>query len=56
MKRCDAVFLMRGWEKSKGARAEHDVAKGRMMKVFYDDIQPFLSDWILGKARWRSWS
>lgn len=32
---CDGVFMMPGWEHSRGARMEHDWAHEQQMPVFY---------------------
>lgn len=34
---CDAVYMLDGWQHSKGARAEHDYAKARGTAIFYED-------------------
>ena len=34
MKRCDAVLLMEGWERSEGARAEYQKAKCLLMPIY----------------------
>ena len=34
--RCDAMVMTPDWERSSGARAEHDFAKARGIEVFYD--------------------
>lgn len=36
---CKAIFMLRGWEKSTGARAEHAAATWAEMKIFYESIQ-----------------
>jgi nucleoside 2-deoxyribosyltransferase len=36
LKRCDAVLAIPGWEKSKGATAEVEVASKAGIPVFYD--------------------
>jgi hypothetical protein len=35
--RCDAVMMMRGWQSSRGAVLEHDLALRLGKKVFYQD-------------------
>ena len=32
---CDAIYMLRGWENSKGARAEHAVAVWIGLKIMY---------------------
>jgi len=32
---CDAIYMLKGWEDSKGAKIEHNLAKGLGIKVFY---------------------
>lgn len=34
--RCDAILMTPDWQRSSGARAEHDVAQGRGLPIFYD--------------------
>jgi hypothetical protein len=34
---CDAIYLMQGWEKSKGAQAELALAKFLGLSVYYED-------------------
>lgn len=36
---CDAIFMMRGWENSKGAQMEHTYAKNRCYTVIYEGEQ-----------------
>jgi hypothetical protein len=36
LRRCDAVLMTPDWERSSGARAEHDFAKTHGVEVFYD--------------------
>lgn len=35
LKRCDAIFMLPGWENSEGARVEHTVAHDLGLKTFY---------------------
>lgn len=35
----DAIYMLRGWEKSPGAQLEHDCARRLGLKVFYQ-VQP----------------
>ena len=32
---CDAMYMMKGWEKSEGARAEHALATALGMRLMY---------------------
>ena len=32
---CDAIYMMRGWRRSPGARAEHEYAKATNKKIIY---------------------
>lgn len=34
--RCDAVLMTPDWQRSSGAKAEHEFAKARKIPVFYD--------------------
>ena len=34
---CDAIYMLKGWEKSKGARIEYRIAKNRGMEIIYED-------------------
>jgi hypothetical protein len=36
LKRCDAVLLIRGWEKSEGSRGERCYALDHNIPIFYD--------------------
>lgn len=36
MRICDAIVFLKGWEDSKGAKMEHDIAKNTNMKMFYE--------------------
>ena len=35
---CSAIFLLKGWEESKGAKRELEVATERKMEVFYESV------------------
>jgi len=37
--RCDIIVMMRGWENSKGATAEHNYAKEMGIQVIYDAVE-----------------
>ena len=45
MKRCDAVLMVPGWEKSQGAMIEYKVAINRGLPVFCSlvDLRAFVS-------------
>jgi len=36
LSRCDIVVMMKGWEKSQGARAEHDYAQELGITIYYE--------------------
>jgi len=36
---CDAIYMLPGWEQSKGATAEHAVAQWRGLTIFYPEIK-----------------
>lgn len=38
---CDAILMMKGWERSVGARLEFDVAAISGLKIFYEDGMTF---------------
>ena len=42
--KCDAMLMTPDWERSGGARAEHDYAAERHMKIFYD--LKSLGEWL----------
>jgi len=44
MSRCDAIMLLKGWEKSSGTRAEVELAKKLGIQVF-DDLKD-LKAWV----------
>ena len=35
LKDCDAIFMLEGWEKSKGAKAEHALAEWMGLDLYY---------------------
>ena len=36
MRICDAIVFLKGWQDSKGAAMEHDIAQHTNMKIFYE--------------------
>lgn len=40
--KCHALFMLRGWEASVGARLEHSVAAHCGMKIYYEIVPEFL--------------
>lgn len=36
IRQCNAIYMLRGWENSTGATAEHHLAKWRKMQVFFE--------------------
>lgn len=47
MLRCNAVLMMAGWEKSRGARGEEAMAKKVGIPVFYNIAD--LAGWVAGQ-------
>lgn len=47
LERCDALLLLPGWEKSKGARMERQRAIEKQIPIFYDI--KMLKVWLEGK-------
>lgn len=37
LRRCDAVFMLRGWRDSRGATAEHEEAVARGLEILYEE-------------------
>ncbi len=48
LKKCDAILMTPDWERSSGARAEHDIAKRSLIPIFYD--LKALQEWLWVKA------
>jgi hypothetical protein len=42
LRRCDAIYIMTGWENSKGARWELKVARAIGLKVYWEDRGDFV--------------
>lgn len=49
---CDVVVMMKGWEASTGASAEHSLAKSLGMQILYDE-EPTSKDLSLLTRIWR---
>jgi hypothetical protein len=37
LKRCDAIYLLKGWQSSQGATTEHNIAKELGLEIFYEE-------------------
>ena len=37
LKRCDAVFMLRGWQSSVGSLKEHELAEKLNIPIYYED-------------------
>jgi len=46
LRRCDAIVMVNGWEKSKGACAEKALAEELSMEVFTERQIPELCNWV----------
>lgn len=53
---CDAVYMLLGWEKSRGALVEHTLATGLGLHVLYDAIRVARAAWIAQCAARYSWA
>ncbi len=51
MLRCDAIFLVEGWDQSKGAREELTRAKEKGLPFFHSEAA--LSTWLGASLPWR---
>ena len=36
LSKCDTIYMLKGWEKSKGATMEHDYAVKHCLKIIYE--------------------
>lgn len=34
--RCEAIYMLTGWETSRGARIEHNIAREMQLKIIYE--------------------
>ena len=41
---CKAIYMLQGWEESKGARIEHYIATKKRMPIMYEVEQPMMSE------------
>ena len=46
---CDAIYLLEGWEESKGAKLEMDVASSCGLRVFYNESIDTLLKYVKGE-------
>lgn len=44
LQQCDAIFMLRGWESSTGARAEKALAEWMRLEVFYEENEDVLEE------------
>ena len=42
---CKAIYMLQGWEESKGARIEHYIATKKRMPIMYEVEQPIISEY-----------
>ncbi len=47
----DAIVMLEGWEKSKGAKLELDIAKELELRVFDENLEPLKQEDILDEAK-----
>ncbi len=40
LKRCDAIYMLKGWQKSTGAIAEYQLADTLGLGVYYESLAP----------------
>ena len=36
---CEGVYMLAGWEQSKGACVEHQLAQGLGLKIYYEEMK-----------------
>ena len=53
LRRCDAIFMLSGWDKSEGARKEWELAKELDMPVIYQDDNMTEKVIALMNLKWR---
>lgn len=41
---CHAIYMLQGWEESKGARIEHHIATKKRMHIMYEVEQPMICE------------
>lgn len=34
---CDSIYMLKGWQNSRGAKLEHHIAQELGMKIYYED-------------------
>ena len=37
LSRCDIIYMLKGWEESKGAKIEYDFARKEGINIFYEN-------------------
>lgn len=50
LNKADAIYMMKGWEMSRGATAEYHLARWKGIEAFYEEPQPANSEDILEEA------
>ena len=48
LKRCDAIFMLPGWQESQGSKLEHEQAEADGLPIFYATAEGLreLSKWV----------